>query len=188
MDIINQSSLSTIDGAGIIKALQFKGHAMSLQDRLTGVRLAEILFDIASRHDYKIMVVLWSRGLTSGDELKKKLSQSYPELTFFITDEKSAITMSYIAQPDIIMVALGAPFQDIWIAENINRIPSVKIALGVGGAFDFMTKVRRAPKIMRSMGLEWLWRLLQQPKRIRRMYRAVIVFPLLVIFDKYTKK
>ena len=57
--------------------------------------------------------------------------------------------------------------------------------MGVGGAFDFITKkIRRAPKFLRFFGLEWLWRLIQQPKRIKRIFRAIVMFPIKVIFKK----
>ncbi len=64
-------------------------------------------------------------------------------------------------------------------------MPSVKLAVGVGGAFDFITgRIKRAPKLMRSIGLEWLWRLFCQPWRIKRVFRAIIKFPLLVFLNR----
>jgi len=84
-----------------------------------------------------------------------------------------------IARPDIIFVAFGHPKQDIWIYHNLKKIPSVKIAMGVGGSFDFISGiVKRAPKILRSWGLEWLWRLVLEPWRWKRIFTAVIIFPL----------
>ncbi len=85
--------------------------------------------------------------------------------------------------PDFVFVALGAPFQDIFIRERILvDVPSTRLAMGVGGSFDFITgKIIRAPRFIQSIGFEWLWRLLQQPWRFKRIYNAVIVFPLSVI-------
>lgn len=61
----------------------------------------------------------------------------------------------------------------------------IGLAMGVGGSFDFITgKTRRAPNFMRRLGLEWLWRLVQQPKRIKRIFNAVIIFPIRVLFNK----
>lgn len=86
------------------------------------------------------------------------------------------------AQPHLLLVAFGAPQQDLWIAEHLAQMPSVRVAMGVGGTFDFLAGVRkRAPRWMQSLGLEWLWRFVQEPSRWRRMWRAVIVFPALVI-------
>jgi N-acetylglucosaminyldiphosphoundecaprenol N-acetyl-beta-D-mannosaminyltransferase len=61
----------------------------------------------------------------------------------------------------------------------------MRLAMGVGGAFDFLTgRIPRAPKAIRTLGLEWLWRLYQQPKRFRRIWNAVIVFPAKVLCQK----
>jgi len=85
-------------------------------------------------------------------------------------------------KPNILFVAFGTPKQEIWINDNLKQIPSVKIAIGIGGTFDFISgKITRAPKIMQKLGLEWLWRLLKQPSRIKRIYNATIAFPIKVI-------
>jgi len=90
-----------------------------------------------------------------------------------------------IIQPDCIFVALGAPRQEEWIRDNISKYPTVKIAMGVGGSFDFISgRVRRAPIIFRNIGIEWLWRLAVQPWRARRIFNAVIFFPLTVLREK----
>jgi len=187
-NIINQASLATIDGAGIIKALQYYGHDVSLQQRLTGVRLTEILTELAEKNNLKILFILNSLGLTKQEILFGKIKEKYPQLEFMISTEKEAVDKAQYFQPEIALVGLGAPRQDIWIAENISRMPSVRVAVGIGGTFDFMSqKVRRAPKIMRSMGLEWLWRFSIQPRRFRRIYRAIIIFPYLIFRNKPKK-
>ena len=79
-------------------------------------------------------------------------------------------------------VALGAPKQEKWINENLKKMPSVKLAMVVGGAFDFIAcQVPRAPKFLRFIVLEWLWRFFYQHWRIKRIFKAVIVFPWLVV-------
>ena len=86
------------------------------------------------------------------------------------------------AQPHLLLVAFDSPRQDLWIAEHLHEMPSVRIAMGVGGTFDFIAGVRkRAPAFMQRLGLEWLWRFIQEPSRWRRMWRAVVVFPWFVI-------
>lgn len=75
---------------------------------------------------------------------------------------------------EVLFVAYGAPWQEIWIADNLQRIPSVKLAMGVGGAFDFMVgRSSRAPELIRKMGLEWLYRLIKEPWRWRRQLRLL---------------
>lgn len=77
-------------------------------------------------------------------------------------------------KPDILLVGLGSPKQEEFIYENLNKMPSVKLAIGVGGAFDFISgRVKRAPRILQKIGLEWLWRLILKPQRIGRIFNGV---------------
>ncbi len=71
---------------------------------------------------------------------------------------------------DMLLVAYGAPKQDKWIYRNREKLPTVRVAIGVGGSFDFVTgKSIRAPRWVQNLGLEWLHRLLKEPWRWRRM-------------------
>ena len=84
----------------------------------------------------------------------------------------------------ILFVAFGMGKQEKWIYENISKMPGVKIAMGVGGSFDFISgKVKRAPLFLRHLGLEWLYRLVQQPSRIGRIFNATLRFTWLVLFN-----
>lgn len=189
MNVINEASLATIDGNGIIKALQYMGHQVSLDDRLTGADLTQIILELAVRENHKVLLVLKNDGLTRPQDLLTIIKRDYPTLIFQIADENTALQQARIFFPRLAIVGLGAPFQDFWIWENLPKMPTVKIAVGVGGSLDFISgRQKRAPKIFRSLGLEWLWRLLQQPWRIRRIWRALIVFPYLVIKYKYGHK
>jgi N-acetylglucosaminyldiphosphoundecaprenol N-acetyl-beta-D-mannosaminyltransferase len=88
---------------------------------------------------------------------------------------------------DILFVAFGSPKQEIWIAENLNQLPA-KVVIGVGGAFDFISgKVRRAPVFIRQLGLEWLFRLIIQPWRIKRQLK-LLTFIDLVLKEKFSAK
>ncbi len=85
-------------------------------------------------------------------------------------------------RPQLLFVALGSPKQEKWIAENLKFFEGSLVAVGVGGTFDFVAqKIPRAPYLFRVLGLEWLWRLILEPrKRLKRIYKAVIVFPWLM--------
>lgn len=86
------------------------------------------------------------------------------------------------SKAQVLFVAFGAPKQEIWIHDHLPKMPQIKVAIGVGGAFDFLTnKINRAPKWMQQTGFEWLYRLIKQPTRIKRIYNAVIKFPIKVI-------
>ncbi|MFH0851203.1 MAG: WecB/TagA/CpsF family glycosyltransferase [Candidatus Peregrinibacteria bacterium] len=97
-------------------------------------------------------------------------------------DAPAIASMLRAAAPHLLLVAFGAPAQDLWIANHLKELPSVRVAMGVGGTFDFLAGTRqRAPLWMQKSGLEWLWRLIREPTRIGRIWRAVVVFPLLVL-------
>ncbi|QQR55116.1 WecB/TagA/CpsF family glycosyltransferase [Candidatus Peregrinibacteria bacterium] len=82
------------------------------------------------------------------------------------------------AKPQILFVAYGAPKQELWLSEYFEKLPSLRIAMGVGGSFDFYAGVvKRAPLLFRKLGLEWLWRLFLNPiQRGKRIWNAVVVF------------
>lgn len=81
------------------------------------------------------------------------------------------------SRADIVLIAYGPPAQEIWINQNMNKL-GAKILVGIGGTFDMIAGVLpRAPKAMRALHLEWLWRLILQPSRIGRIWNAVVVFP-----------
>ncbi len=90
-------------------------------------------------------------------------------------------------QPEILFVALNHPKAQIWINNNLNKMPSVKLAIGVGGTFDYISgKIKRAPNNWRY-GFEWLFRLIKQPKRFKRIWDACIKFSWLVFRKHYDK-
>jgi N-acetylglucosaminyldiphosphoundecaprenol N-acetyl-beta-D-mannosaminyltransferase len=89
------------------------------------------------------------------------------------------------AKPDLLFVAYGAPKQELWLERNLPHLRTIKVAMGVGGAFDFITGIRkRAPLWMRKIGLEWLFRVIQQPSRLKRIINATIIFPLIFLTTK----
>ena len=86
------------------------------------------------------------------------------------------------AAPDVLFVAFGHKKQEKWLAEFIGELPSTKIGMGVGGSFDYLSgKISYAPEFLRRLGLEWFWRLVQEPrKRIRRIWKAIVSFGFLI--------
>jgi exopolysaccharide biosynthesis WecB/TagA/CpsF family protein len=102
-------------------------------------------------------------------------------LDFNIEENNKLLERIRAVAPDILFVAFGHGKQEKWLAEFLLQLPSVKIGMGVGGAFDYISgQVRRAPKFARYLGLEWLCRLLSQPWRIKRIWKAIVSFGLLV--------
>lgn len=151
-------------------------------ERVTGVDLIEKLCGLAVEKNWKI-------GLMGADEETRKqagknLNKKYEGLRIVSLkshknirqnrDEDEEILRVINKQNiDVLLVAYGAPEQEMWISKNLAKT-RVKIAMGVGGAFDFISgKVKRAPVAWQKLGIEWLWRLIQEPWRIKRQGRLM---------------
>jgi N-acetylglucosaminyldiphosphoundecaprenol N-acetyl-beta-D-mannosaminyltransferase len=88
-------------------------------------------------------------------------------------------------RPQVVLVGFGAPKQERWIDRYIAEVPSARIMMGVGGTLDMWAgRFPRAPRVMHRLGLEWLWRLAQQPSRLPRILRATVVFPWRVLREE----
>lgn len=180
--ILNKADLAIADGFGLKVAGWFNGLNIT---RLTGSDLTLYLLELAQKLQIKITILNWSKGLSTSSELSTVLKNKYPNLIFLNIDIDREITLpSEIIKrvnefsPKILFNNLGAPFQEKLIYYNLTKFSSVRLAAGIGGSFDFITgKIKRAPYFFRFLGLEWLWRLIKQPKkRGRRIFNAVFVF------------
>lgn len=102
--------------------------------------------------------------------------------------EKGLVERINNSRAQILFVAWGQPKQEKWIYENLDKL-NVNVAIGVGGTFDFVAgKIKRAPKLVQKIGLEWLWRVFREPKRIGRIITAVPVFIYVIIKEKLKNK
>lgn len=169
--ILNNADLAVADGFGIVIASVLFGK--KIKERVSGTDLMEkILYGGRG----KVFLLGGKNGVA------QKISEKFSNIVGYSEDPKEAVEKINRVGPNILFVALGAPKQEEWIAENFKKIPSVKVAMGVGGAFDFISgNVIRAPEFLRKVGLEWLWRFFLQPWRLKRIYRAIVEFPLLVL-------
>lgn len=108
-----------------------------------------------------------------------------PPHTFNISGPQDILADIQAKAPTVLLVAYGSPKQTIWIERHCRHIPSIRIAIGVGGAFAILSEATpRAPAFLRYHNLEWAWRLLLQPQRLPRIWRATITFPLLIYRQK----
>lgn len=182
--VLNKASLALPDGAGLLLAAAWNGDL--IPERVSGV---DVLADLCALADVPPIFLL---GAASGvaERAAEALKKKNPALVIAGTyagspserDEQVIIAKINASGAKILFVAYGAPAQDMWISRVLLKLTSVRLAMGVGGAFDFLAGVRiRAPLLMRALGLEWFWRFLQEPSRYRRIARAVIVFPWLVV-------
>ncbi|MFH0819522.1 MAG: WecB/TagA/CpsF family glycosyltransferase [bacterium] len=205
-NILNYADLAIADGVGLILAsIFFFGWRGRFKQRIRGVDLVEWLIETKenSRVDFFLLGGKFSIAALAAEKLKRKFSklqivgaESGPKINQQgrPQNEQEEIINNQIIEkinqtkPQILLVAFGAPKQEKWIHNYLAQIPSVKIAIGIGGTFDFLAgKIKRAPQFWQETGLEWLWRLIQEPKRWRRIYNAVIVFPIKCILWRWRR-
>lgn len=171
--VIKQADIVTPDGVGLIIMGRLTGRR--LQERVTGVDLCDRLAKEAAQRGWSLYLLGAAPGVAQ--QAAKNLQSIYPNLTIAGTnssdpDDKLAsdIHMDITrTKPNILLVAYGSPTQELWIQKHRQQLGNI-VTVGVGGSFDFIAgTAKRAPKFVQSIGLEWLWRLILQPKRWRRM-------------------
>jgi len=192
--IINEADLAICDGVGLQFAARFQGD--EALPRITGNDLMQMLAQICAERSQSMFLLGGSDQ--SAEKAAAILKDKYPTLKiranaggpiFFKDGEWSmnpAVPRDIINfQPAVLLVALGHGKQERWIISFLKHLPSVRVAAGIGGAFDYLSgNVPRAPRLMRRLGLEWFYRLIKQPSRIKRIWTAVVVFLYLVIKSK----
>lgn len=213
--ILNNADIQTADGAGLLWASEFlheknlhdkKRRKTStalmkiftptkcksiIPERVTGVDLTKQICKLAEALNKKVFLLGANEGVAQ--KTKENLNSIYPQLKIVGTfsgspkpsDEAKIIEMINSSGAEILFVAYGAPAQEKWIARNLVKMPTVRLAGGVGGTFDFIAGTKkRAPKWMQNIGVEWLYRLIIQPSRIKRIFNATIKFPFVVLRSK----
>lgn len=199
-DVLNAASCALADGVGLLLASRIL-YGKNVFTRMTGVHTTVGLCELASQVGASIYLVGGKEGVAK--KTAAVLQQKYPALVVVgaevgiplkgtrtsieYTDE--LLSRINTAQPAILFLAFGAPKQELWIADNLSKMPSVKIAMGVGGTFDYLSgEVPYAPHWIRTVGLEWLYRLFKEPRRANRIITATVRFPLAVIIDRIKKR
>jgi N-acetylglucosaminyldiphosphoundecaprenol N-acetyl-beta-D-mannosaminyltransferase len=182
-DVLNAADLHVIDGFGVVCA--FLWHKQRVQCRTTGVELMWQILDHADRGGHSIFLAVNAFGLTAWKEMRDAIRMRYPQLTVTGADmDPTASQIDPEIRADIILCNFGAPHQENFLFA-LKKRNAYRIGVGIGGAFDFATgKITRAPRWLRRCGCEWLWRLICQPRRWRRIVRAVIFFPWCVVRGK----
>jgi len=189
---LNRADLRLPDGVGVqfgVRILTGK----QLVHRHTGVDTLEMIVDSCAHGGKKLLLLGGQSG--EGEEAARRFQARYPDLHVTAIDPGTIShparlddqTMDRISavRPDVIAVALGQKKQEAVMEQIRERIPSVRILIGIGGAFNMISgRLRRAPVWMRKCGLEWLWRVLIEPSRFPRTFRATVVFPITVIWTK----
>ena len=173
-ELLNRATLSLPDGSGVLRAAKRIG--VNLPERVAGIDFGEKLLSRAAKEGLSVFLLGGARGITerAAFELQKK----NPDLRicgthhgfFSMTGEENEQVCALIraAAPDILFVCMGFPMQETWICSNLSRLPSVRIAAGLGGSLDVWSGcIKRAPHALRVARLEWAWRMLREPKRLK---------------------
>lgn len=188
--ILIHSALNLPDSAGLLWAAKWTGQ--ELPHRVTGIdTISRLCTEITEEHPLFLLGAREGVAEKAARELQKqnprlRIVGTFAGSPFSKNDEEIREKIN-ASGARIVFVAYGAPRQDKWIARNLPHLHQVRLAVGVGGSFDFLAGIHtRAPLWMQQSSLEWLWRLMQQPQRIGRIFNAVVVFPLLVLI--YGKK
>jgi len=163
----------------------------AIPERVTGIDIIYRIFDFSQNRGFKIYLLGAQPGVAK--RAAAIIKNKYPGIQIVGSASGSpqkkldVKTRSKInsSDADILLVAYGAPKQEYWMQRNFSNLSSVKLAIGVGGAFDFISgSVKRAPNLMRNLGLEWAYRLIKEPSRIIRIANATLYFPYLIFKDK----
>lgn len=192
-DLLNRADMAVADGVGLAYAVAALSDGR-LEHRQTGVDLVEELAALCAKEGKSLL--LFGGREESAHASARALRKRYPKLhvyahepgrivvdaTHGIQVPRSDMDVLRLHPSDAIAVGLGQEKQERFMADIVPLFPATRVAIGIGGAFEMISgRLPRAPRLMRRVGLEWLWRLSLEPRRFPRIFRAAVVFPFVVI-------
>lgn len=194
LSLIENASLIIPDGIGLVYASKIKGYG--LQERVTGIDFLSQILEYCA-HEGKGVYLLGSKPASEektsvADAAAEEMNKKYPGLNiagtyhgYFKSEEEAAIVSEINnSGAEFLCVALGSPKQEKFIYNHRNEFEHVRAAIGVGGSLDVWAgNVKRAPEFYQKHGLEWFYRLKQEPSRWKRVL-ALPIFMLKVIFSR----
>ena len=184
---VDKASLVVADGQPIVWVSKFL--SLPIPERITGVDLVDGLARVATKEKFKVFLLGAEPEVV--EIVAKKLEQKYPQLKicgfhhgyFSSAQELEVVRTIRDSQAQILIVAMGVPRQENFIQHNLSQL-GVNLAIGVGGTFQVIAgRKKRAPFWMQVIGLEWFYRLLQEPRRLWKRYlitNSQFIFYLLV--------
>lgn len=174
----DNNSIIVPDGIGIVKAAKIKG--INIQERITGVDIVQFLFEYANKE--KLKVYLFGSKQEVIEKMEKVINKKYKNVDLvgatngYIENKDEEFKKIKKSKPDIVMVALGIPAQEKLIYKHLNDFKK-GIFIGVGGSFDVISGTKkRAPKLFIDLNLEWFYRIICEPTRIKRFWNNNIKF------------
>lgn len=179
-DAVHEAALVIPDGIGVLYAARILGRP--LQEKIPGIDFACALMEQLAASAGSVYLFGAKPGVA--EAAADALLESYPGLQIcgthngYFTDDSPIVADIHEKKPDLVLVCLGAPKQELWMREHAERLDA-GLLIGLGGSLDvFAGTAQRAPERWRKLGLEWLYRLYKEPRRIGRMIRL----PLILLF------
>lgn len=190
---VNKADLVSIDGMSVVWALRFLGY--KVPERVATPDLADDVISMAEKEKFSIFLFGSREAVLS--LCKKNLHESYPHLVItgshngYYEPESENSIVEYInrSNPDILLIGMSSSKKEIFADNNRDSLKA-RYVLGVGGYFDIVAGyTKRAPRWMQNIGLEWLFRFIQEPRRMWPRYTiGIFKFFWLVIKEKFRKK
>ncbi|MBQ6494998.1 MAG: WecB/TagA/CpsF family glycosyltransferase [Bacilli bacterium] len=176
--LLDKESILVPDGIGIVKAARSIGY--NIEERITGIDIASKLLEYGNEE--KKSIYLFGAKEEVIDSMKDVLMDKYSNLKIvgavdgYVKDRDKVFEDIKKTKPDIVLVALGIPYQEKLIYKHIKDF-NKGIFVGVGGSFDVISgHKKRAPKLFIKLNLEWLYRIIKEPKRLKRFYDSNVKF------------
>ena len=176
--LLDKNTILVPDGIGIVKAARMINY--DVKERITGIDIANKLIELGNSLNKKIY--FFGAKPEVIESLNNLISEKYPNLKIvgskdgYVKDKDKVFDEIAELEPDIILVAMGIPLQEKLIYKHLNKFKK-GIFVGVGGSFDVISgHKKRAPKIFIKLNLEWLYRILKEPSRIKRFYDSNVKF------------
>ncbi len=172
-DLLNHASLSLPDGAGVLWAAKRAG--TSLPERVAGIDFGAALLAAAEEKGLRVFLLGGKEGVA--EQAAEKMRKKHPHLCICGTtwgyfqkngeEERGVISHIRACRPHILLVCMGFPVQEKWVIDNLHHLSEIRVIACLGGSLDVWSgNIRRAPRWMSRAGMEWLWRMLCQPRRL----------------------
>lgn len=176
--LLDKKTIIVPDGIGVLKGAKILG--IKMEETITGVELCTKLFEYLN--DMKKTLCLFGAKKEVIEKLEEVIKTKYPNIKVvgtydgYIEDKQAVMEEIKKLKPDVTLLALGIPKQELLIYNNLKDFEK-GIFIGVGGSFDVLSGMKkRAPKIFIKLKLEWLYRITREPKRLKRFYKSNIKY------------
>lgn len=187
--LLDDNTIIVPDGIGVIKGMKML--KFQTNGTITGVELAKKVLEFAN--DEKKSIYLFGAKKEVIDGMRNLLGNSYPNIEIlgmqdgYVGDKQKVFEDIIDKKPDIVLVALGIPHQELLIYNNLDRFEK-GIFIGVGGTFDVLSGMKkRAPKIFIKTHTEWLYRITTEPKRLKRFFKSNVRYIMKVKRERKTQ-